>query len=146
MRILWAFVCILIGAGLFLFPITGATYDFRTDVREDSFTVATAAGVTTGNFSLVKPIYDNDVSTVELSSDLSTDVPAYSSYNTTSRLLVFSGLTANTTRVITASYDIDALTSAPAIGTLLNINPFLWYAFSIVFIGAAIVALLTGRA
>lgn len=145
MRILWSFVCIFIGAGLFLFPITGATYDFRTDVREDSHTVVTASE-TSGNMTLVKAVYDNDTSTITLTSDLSTDAPAYASYNTTTRFLSFTGLTANTTRIITAEYDIDALSDSPAIGTLLNINPFLWYAFSIVFIGAAIVALLTGRA
>ena len=145
MRILYAFICVLLGAGLFLFPITGAVYDFQTDVREDTATVATAAGVTTGNFSLVRAVYDDDVSTITITSDLATDDPAYSSYNPTSRLLVFSGLTADTSRTITAQYDTDALTNAPAIGTLLNITPFLWYAFAVVFIGAAIVAMLIGR-
>ena len=145
MRVLYAFICVLLGAGLFLFPITEAIYDFQTDVREDTSTITTAAGVTTGNFTLVKSVYDDDVSTISITSDLSTDTPAYSSYNSTSRLLVFNGLTADTTRIVTAGYDVDALTNAPAISTLLNITPFLWYAFAVVFIGAAIAAMLLGR-
>lgn len=145
MRVLFAFICVFLGAGLFLFPITESTYDFKTDVREDSAVVTTIGG-TTGSLVLVKPIYDDDTSTLTISSNLSSDTPTYLSYNTTSRLLSFSGLTTSSTRLITVDYDVDALADAPAISTLLNLNPFLWYAFSIVFIGAAIAAMVLGRA
>jgi len=135
-----------IGAGLFLFPITEATYDFRTDVREDTAEVETAVAVTTGNMTLIKAVYDSDTSTIDLASSLPSDLPVYSSYNVTSRQLVFAGLTANESRTMYVNYDVDALVGTPSIGTLLNINPFLWYAFAIVFIGASIAALVLGRA
>lgn len=138
MRPFKSFLFVLVAAILILFPVTQGAYDFKTDVREDTKYIETAAGVTTGNITLVKSVYDDDTSTITITSDLYTDTPVFTSYNSTSRLVTFSGLTASEDRTITVSYDTDALTDAPAIAEFINILPFLWWAFIIMLIGAGV--------
>jgi hypothetical protein len=128
-----------------LLPITTSVYDFRTDVREDSFTVETAAGETTDNVTLVKSVYDDDVTTIGLSSSDSDDSPIYSSYNTTTRLMAFSGLAESTNRTITVSYDVDALNGSSAWGTLLDAAPFIYYVILAALPIAGIAAIWTGK-
>lgn len=146
MRVMYSFIFIFVAASLFLLPVSRGIYDFKTDVREDTVTITTAAGVTSANFTLIKSVYDDDTSTISVTSNLSTDFPVFSSYNTTTRLLAFTGLTANASRLITAEYDIDALSDSPAIETFANLIPFLWIAFIVVLIGAGIAVLIWGRA
>lgn len=145
MRIFNAFLIIVAAAILFMIPISAAIYDFRTDLREDTFTSPTGVGVTTANVTLLKPVYDDDTETIDFLSDLATDIPAYSSYNSTSRQLGISGLTANTTRILTVSYDIDALQGSDAINTVCNIIPYIWMLCIIAFPMAALLAIFTGR-
>ena len=129
-----------------MLPVTEAIYDFRTDVRTDINTVTTAPVVFTGNITLFTNLYDNDTSTITISSDDSDDSPVYSSYNTTTRRLIFSGLDDNTTRTMTVLYDIDALTESEAVGNLMDMVDFLWLLILVAFPGAAIVAIFVGRA
>lgn len=146
MRIFYAFIIMFVAAVLWMLPVTEGIYDFRTDVRTDINTVTTSIGVTTGNITLFSTLYDNDTSTITISSDDSDDSPLYSSYNTTTRRLVFSGLAANTTRTMTVLYDVDALTESEAVGNLLDMVDFLWLLVLVAFPGAAIIAIITGRA
>ena len=145
MRIFYAFLVIVTTVILFLLPISSAVYDFQTDLREDDFTVNTAVGVTTANVTLLRPIYDNDTSTIGMISDTSDDVPLYSSYNTTTRALAMSGLSANTTRTITVSYDIDALEGSDAINTFVDQIEWIWILMLIAFPAAALVAIFLRR-
>lgn len=145
MRIFYAFIVVVIAVLSWLLPITDSVYDFRTDQRTDDFTVATAVGVTTGNVTLIKAIYSNDTQTLSLLSSLNTDSPTFVSYNTTTRNVAISGLTANTSRTISASYDVDALNGSAAIDTLANYIPFIWMLCIIVLPMAAIFAIFTGR-
>ncbi len=146
MRIYYAFLVILTAAVLFMLPITDAVYNFRTDVREDTFISATAAGDTTANVTLFKPVYLNDTSTIDLLSSLSSDTPTYSSYNITTRLLGVSGLTSNVSRTLTVDYDVDALNASSALNTILDKIPWIWILMILSFPIAALIAIFTGRA
>ena len=129
-----------------MLPVSEAVYDFRTDLREDEFTSPTGVGVTSANVTLGEPVYDDDTGTIDYFSDLSTDVPAYSSYNATSRQLLVSGLTANTTRVLSIFYDVDALAGSDALNNFVGYIPWIWLLIIIVFPIAGLAAIFTGRA
>ncbi len=144
MRIAFAFIALIASFVLWLLPITTGIYDFRTDVRADAFSVDTAAGITTGNVTLLRAIYTDDTNTISYVSTLA-EVPIFSSYNTTTRQLLTSGLTANTTRTLTVNYDINALAFSDALSTLLDWWPFIWYMIITAFPIAALVAIFTGR-
>lgn len=144
MRIGFAFIALIASFILWVLPVTDAVYDFRTDVREDDFTVATGLGVTSANVTLLKAIYDNDTDTIGYTSNV-TEIPAFSSYNSTTRQLLTTGLSANTTRLLTINYDTNALTFSTALNTLLNWWPFIWYMLITAFPIASLVAIFTGR-
>ena len=137
MRIFYAFLIVVVAAILFMLPMTEAAYDFRTDLREDTFSSDTGVGVTTANVTLHKPVYDDDTDTIDIASDLGTDTPVYSSYNSTTRQLGVSGLTTNTSRTLTVSYDIDALNGSSAINSLVDRIPWIWMIVTIAFAPAA---------
>ena len=141
MRIFIGFLIMFGSVLLWLLPSTDAAYDFRTDLREDTFTVETLTAVTTGNVTLVKDIYDDDVTTIEITSSDSDDAPLYSSYNGTSRLLAFSGLASSSNRTITITYDVDALVGNDAIDTLVTQLPWI-YLFCVICFPAAGLALI----
>lgn len=145
MRIFYAFLVIATAAMLWMLPITDAIYDFRTDLQEDSFASDTAVGQTTENVTLSKVLYDDDTQTIDILSSISDDVPAYSSYNGTTRLLGISGLSANTTRTLTVTYDVDALAGSDAINNFLDVVPWIWLMCIAVFPMAALAAMFLGR-
>jgi len=146
-KIFDAFVIILASCILFLFPITDAAEDFKTDLRTDTIGAATAAGVTSANITLGTTIYEGDTSTVTVVSDLGTDSPAFigSTYSATSHSGNVSGLTANTTRTFTVTYDIDALAGWPAIGDISDKLFVFFLLVVIAFAPAALFAIYTGR-
>ena len=144
MRIFFAFLIIFSAVFLWLLPITTAVYDFRTDLRTDTFSTTTA-DVTTANETLLEALYDDDIGSIEISSDLATDVPLPNSYNTTSQVLNMNGLTANTTRTLEVSYDVDALEGNDSINTLLDYVPYFWLVCIAVFAPAALVSIFTGK-
>lgn len=146
MRIFGAFLILLTAGVLWLFPLTESVYDFRTDVREDTFNVNTGVGITTVNVTLVKEIYNNDTQTVSFSSNLSSDRPLFSSYNITTRALEVSTLTDNKTRALSVEYDIDALRATPAVQVLVDRIGWIWLLMLIAFPAAAILAIFIGRA
>lgn len=145
MRIFTAGLVLVATAFLWLLPITSAVYDYRTDLREDTFTSALAAGITTANHTLTKPIFENDLGTITITSDLTGDTPALLSYNTSSRLIRISGLTANATRILNVSYDVDALAGNDAIATVASRVVFIWLLSLIIFPVAALAAIFLGR-
>lgn len=129
-----------------MLPVTDAIYDYQTDLRTDTNTVTTAAGVTTGNVTLFTALHDDDTSTITITSNDSDDSPVYSSYNTTTRALDFTGLAENTTRTITVTYDIYALSSSGAIDTFVDKLDLFWLVVIVAFPIAAIAAVVIGRA
>jgi len=126
MRVFNSFLTLVVVALLWMLPMSQAIYDYRTDVRDDEFTVTTAVAVSTGTATLVKPVYDDDYQTISILSDLSTDNVTFVSYNTTTRLVSIAQLTPDSDRSLTISYDVDALTNNTALNLFLNIIPFIW--------------------
>lgn len=126
-------------------PFTDAVYDFRTEVVSDSSTVATAEGVTTGSLVLDKAVYNEDTDTISIISNNTADTPSFSSYNGTTRETAFSGLSANDTRLISISYDADALDESNAIDTFINNLDRIFIVLVFAFIPAALVAIFMGR-
>ena len=146
MKIFNAFLIIFTATILFMLPITTLIYDFRTDLREDTFAYETGGGVTTGNVTLFKPVYENDTDTIDIVSDESDDSPLYSSYNTTSRRLAFTGLVASENRTLVVTYLIDVFEDNDTLNTLMDRLPFIWLLVIIAFAPAAIFAIFLGRA
>ena len=129
-----------------MLPVVEAIYDYRTMQRIETETVPTAVLVTTGNVVLGVPVFEDDTDVVNIISDLGTDAPALTTYNTTNRMVSFDGLTANGIRILTITYLIDALSTVPAVTTLMGWLPFIWYLVVVAFIPAALFAIFTGRA
>ena len=146
MRIFQAFLVLVISVLLFMLPLSETIRDFRTYVKEDTFaSVATGAGETTANVTIQKALYDNDTSSFAISSSISADVPVFSSYNGTIRALQTGGLSANTTRALTVSYDVDALTGYTALSALMDRVPFFWLLLVLIFPIVGLAAIFTGR-
>ena len=120
-------------------------YDYRTEPRTDTFNATTGAGVTTANVVLHDFIYDDDTDTISFDSSIA-ETPIVSTYNGTTKLLTVASLTANTTRTLEVTYDIDAIPDSAAINTLLDRWAWIWMLVVIVFAPASIAAMWTGRA
>lgn len=146
MRIFYAFLILVVSAFLFMLPVSEAIYDYRTIQHTSTNVVDTAVGVTTGNVTLANDIFDDDTDALDIDSDLHTDHPTFSTYNATTRFLVFSGLTANTSRTITVVYYSDALNAYASVNTFLDYLPYIWFIVVIAFIPAALFAIFTNRA
>lgn len=116
----------MVSVFLWLLPITESTYAFRTDLREDEFTVETLEGINNASVTLFDEVYDDDTSTIEIISSDADDTPLYTSYNSTTRLLTFSGLDASTNRTINVTYDVDALGGHGVFHTLMDQAPWLY--------------------
>lgn len=128
-----------------MLPVSEAVYDFRTDLREDEFNVTTE-DVTSANVTLGKPLYEDDTGTIDIISDESTDNATFGSYTTGTRVLNITALSANVTRILTVSYDIDALEGSDALNTFVGYIPWIWMLIIIVFPIAGLAAIFTGRA
>jgi len=145
MRIFYAFLIVVLGAILFMLPVDKAVYDFRTMVRTDTFTTDTAVGVTSSNETLLDDLYDCDLGSVEVNSDEATDTPVATTINCTNRVINIGGLTANASRTLLITYDVDSLGGSGAIDGLLDRVPWIWLLMTIAFAPAAIFAIFTGR-
>lgn len=145
MRIFQAFLVMVIVALLWMLPVTQAIYDFRTDVREDNFTVTTGAGEFTADVILFRPVYDDDDETISALSSIATDTPAIDNYNPATREVTISGLDENSTRVLTVFYDVDALALHPAISLIMDLLPLFWILILIAFPVVAVIVIFTGQ-
>jgi hypothetical protein len=133
MRYFTGFLIVLSSVLFWMLPVSSSIYAWKTDARTDVFTITTIPAVTSANSTLLKPIYDNDTSTLDFSSSLSTDIPVYVSYNGTSHLVAYTGLTDNSTRQISISYDVTAFTDNSVFETLSDMAVWLIFIFFIVF-------------
>jgi hypothetical protein len=146
MRIYNGFLILLVSALLWLLPVSEAIYNFRTDIRDDSSTVATDPAETTKDIQLFKPLYENDTSRVTFTSTLLTDSVAVATYAPTTRILSITGLTDDTARTLEIEYPYNALATNTAINTLMNVLPFFWTLILIALPVVAIVVIYQGRA
>jgi hypothetical protein len=133
MRYFTGFLIILSSVIFWMLPVSDSIYTWKTEPRTDTFNVDTAVGITTASSTLIKPIYDNDTATLDLISDLSTDVPLFVSYNGTTQSVSYSGLTDNATREMSITYDISAFDESTVFETLSDMVVWLIFIFFIVF-------------
>lgn len=119
-KIFWSFIIIFLSVLFAFLPVTDAAYAFKTDTKTDTFSVSTGAGETTGNVTLFKTVYDDDTSTIELLSQGAGDEPIWTSYNTTTRALIITGLSENLTRSLSVTYDTTAAGTTGAIATIID--------------------------
>ena len=146
MKVFYAFLIIFTSVVLFMLPIASMVYDFRTDQREDVFVVTTAVAVTTANVTLLRAVFDNDTGTITFTSN-TTETPAVSTYNTTTRQLLVSGLEASTTRELDVTYDIDVLSQeGTALNGLMDRVPAIYLLLIIAFPVAAMAAIFLNKA
>ena len=124
-----------------MLPITTGVYDFRTDLRTETFTPTTGPGVNTATFVLLKPIFEADTSTVSYASNESTETPHLSSYNATTRQMVVDNLTASVTRSLDVSFDVDALNTSDAVSAVIDVVAVIWLLSIIAFPIGALAAL-----
>lgn len=147
MKIFYAFLIIVTSVILFMLPFAQMVYDFRTDQREDEFTVTTGAAETTANVTLLQAVYGDDTGTITFTTNETTEVPAMSTYNTTSRQLLVSGLTVGVTRLLDVTYDVDTLSSeGTAINDFLDRLPAMYLLIIISFPVAALAAIFLNKA
>jgi|SRR3990172_10535902 len=143
MRIFRAFLIMVSAVILFLLPITTLVYDFRTDLETDTFSVTTAIGETSANTTLLVAIYGNDTDTISYTSNV-TETPSVSAYDTATRQLTTASLTANVTRSLVVSYNIDAINN-DSVATLLDNTSAIWLLMVITLPVAAIASIFLGK-
>jgi len=147
LKVFYAFLIVLTATILFMLPLTSMIYDFRTDQRDDEFTVTTAAAVTSANVTLGNYVFDDDTGTISFTSNDTTEAPTVSSYNATSRQLLVAGLSTSTTRLLEITYDVDAIAGeGTAINGLMDRVPAMYLLIIICFPIAALAAIFLNRA
>lgn len=98
--------------------IPDAVESFRTDTLTQDYTVATGVGVTTASVALSHSLWNDSVSYVtRVASTITGDSLVADNYTAASRALALSGLSANTSRVISVDYRTDGLGDNPAAST-----------------------------
>ncbi len=144
MRIFSAFSIIVAAFFLLVLDITQATHDFETQVVSNSFEVETVAGQTTANTTLLLPLFENDTTSISYTSSVA-EVPAVSTYNSTNRQLLTSGLDVSANRTLVVSYDVNALVGFSALSLAFDFFPYIWYIMIMAFIGAGVLAIFTAK-
>ena len=145
MRIFYSFMIILVAVFLWLLPLSNMVYAFHTDPVTDESEVETAVATTTANVTLDKYVYDDDIDTISVESSIN-EVPAVTSYNSTSKTVLISSLDADDSRTLSVTYDTDVITDNDAINTLLDRADWIWMLLIIAFPVASLAAIWTNRA
>jgi len=128
-----------------MFPsFMDATHDVITDETSVSGNVTTGAAETTGTVGLTFGLYQDEITNVvSITSTEGSDTPAASSYAAASDLLTVSGLAANSTRILTVTYDWDATTQFEGFGPITRMAPLLMI---LAVIGIAVFSMYKGKA
>ena len=126
---------------LFFLPITDGITAVKTDTKIDRLPSVTGAGETTDNLTLTNEVYNDDTSDLTLDSSDGDDTPTLTAYAPGNHTIAISGLSENTTRTITVTYDIAALTIWSGVDTLLGYFPMIWYILAIAMAPAALIAI-----
>jgi hypothetical protein len=145
LKIFEGFLVLVLVSFLWMLPVSEAIYNYRTDVREDTFHIITTVGQTTVSVALIRPVYQDDFGTVSVSSNCSSDALIVESYTAATRLVSLSGLADGESRLLTVSYDVDALAAHSAINTFLNWLPGIWILILFVFPVAVIYVIVRRR-
>ena len=141
MKFFYSFLIIFFSALMWLLPVMDATQHFLVQQRTDTFIISTGVGTTTANIALHSQIYEDDTTTLTLSSTIG-EQPTWTSYNGTTHALALANLTGNVTRIVSATYKAvgPTLQSIPAaVSVFQNVVPFIYYTiFSVLPIGAMV--------
>jgi hypothetical protein len=147
LRIFYAFLILLTSVLLWFIPVTDLIYDFRTDVRNDDIVKVTNASETSANVTLHTYIYGSDATLASVTSDEGADAPVIYAYAPSNHTANITGLSVSLSRILTVTYDVDALSGSTAWDKILDdIVPKLWLLIIIIFPIAALVAMFLGRA
>jgi hypothetical protein len=104
---------LIVFAALFLLIATPYVFDSIDNALTEEYTqsmagVSTASGVYTANVTLGQAAYNNSATSITaIASNLTSDTPTPASYNSTSKVVLVSGLEGNTSRTLTLAYLID---------------------------------------
>ncbi len=99
-----------IGGIVFLMFFIGTFFTNLKDSRTDSYAqiapyAETGVGVLTKDITLLKPVWDNDITNItSVTSNETVDVPAVNTYVSATRTLNIIGLAASTNRTLTVIY------------------------------------------
>ncbi len=106
-------IIVIVGAiillGALAYGIMPTIQDFQTENIDQNINVSTGVGVTTATMTLGSTVWNDSLAYLAISSNNSSDVPIATSYNVTSKALTVSGLSDNTTRILTISYKTNGL-------------------------------------
>jgi len=108
--------------------------DFRMDDYEASYTTATGANATTTDLTLTQELFSDETYNAVVTSNLTSDAPIPSSYVAATQVLTVSGLTASNSRLLTVTYQIDALGDYMGMGILSTVWP--------IFIGMGVLGII----
>jgi len=117
-------------------PMMGGLEGFRTNDQTDAYSVTTGGGVTTANVTLTQPLYQNGTQYASVTSNYSADVPLVTGFQSGTRALEVSGLTAGQSRTLTVVYKILALDAN--VDTAAGLSPTI---FTFGIIGLILIAL-----
>lgn len=116
-------VLVAIGTAAGLGAMTDAVKDFRTDLVTDSFVVTTNTTAINGTAQLTKVLWEGQTTEAAITSNITSDTPALTEYTAGNRNLAFTGLAANTTRLITVEYRTFDLGAFPGADTAVKFIP-----------------------
>jgi hypothetical protein len=145
LKIFDGFLVLVLVSFLWMLPVSKAIYEYRTDVREDTFHVITTSGQTTVDLVLVRAVYLDDSETIAVSSNCTADSPIVEIYTVATRVVSLSGLAESESHLLIISYDISSLTGLSSVNTFLDWLPWIWVLILFMFPAAAIFVIVKRR-
>ncbi len=129
--------------GTFLILLMVATMssitDFRSTAREATYNDTTGAGVDTANVTLPLSVLDDSLSNItSVTSNNTADAPLATSFTSSTRVLVISGLHDSDSRLLTVGYRSPSLNDYPG----ADLAAKWWVLFLVIAIIACVVAAL----
>jgi len=111
---------------LLMFPLllSGVHTTQTTKVTETTAGIVTTSG-TSATLTLTTSAWQHRASVITIGSAGAGDTPAVSAVSVDGRTVTVTGLATSLTRVLTASYDVDALTDYTGMSTFVALIPFL---------------------
>lgn len=136
--IIWAaFLMMLATPAVFSTIDNSITDDYSQSIAG----VSTGSGVYSANITLGQAVFNDNVASISaITSNVTTDAPTASSYNSVSRAVEVTGLSASQLRTLTVAFTIDSPILPDSLVTFLVILRWFWVFVIIGFAGGAIYA------
>lgn len=123
------------------FVFTAIDNMITQDTSQSIAGVTTGAGEYSENVTLGRAIYNNDTTSITgISSNVSSDTPTASAYNSVAKRLEVSGLNASQVRTLTVAFMIDSTTLPTGAVAFLTLLRWFWIFAVVGMIGGAIYA------